>query len=79
MRPAVRLAAAYALVCLGLAAVAPSVEVFLVLALLALLGARELAGRLLDARSRERIDALLGLGALVFVAIVLRRIATILG
>lgn len=77
-RPAVRFALAYSLALLALSAFSPSVEVFLVLALLVLLAGRELAGRLLDARSRDRIDLLVGLGVLAFLAIIVRRVAEIL-
>lgn len=77
-RPAVRFAVVYALALFGLSAFTPTVEVFLVLALLVLLAGRELAGRLLDARSRDRIDLLVGLGVLAFLAIVVRRVADIL-
>jgi len=77
-RPAVRFAVAYALALLALSAFSPTGEVFLVLALLVLLAGRELAGRLLDARSRDRIDLLVGLGVLAFLAIVVRRVAEIL-
>ena len=78
MQAPVRFAAGYALAVLAIAAFNPSLEVFVVLALLALLAARELAGRLLDARARERVDLLVGLGILAFVAIVVRRLVEIL-
>jgi hypothetical protein len=78
LRPAVRFGLAASLVLFGLAAFEPSLDVLLVLALVALLVLRELAGRGLDARERIRVDYLIGLGFLAFVVIVVQRVVQIL-
>ena len=78
MRPALRFGLTAALVLLALSAFGPTLEVYVVLALLALLVLRELAGRALDERERARVDLLVALGFLAFLAVVVRRVVDIL-
>ena len=61
-----------------LAAFNPPVDVLIVLSLILLLALRELAGRQLLAGHKVRVDFLIGLGALAFLVIVVKRVADIL-
>jgi hypothetical protein len=78
VKPAIRFSLTATLTLALLAAFDPPVDVFLVLALVAFLALRELAGRGLDAGQRTRVDYMIGVGFIAFLVIVVRRVVEIL-